>query len=154
MSNEDRKQLDIDREAAESAAKATNDSRGTAKGTRIQVGSTRGKNTQVVSFEAFDDSQPDTLPESVAEFVSLTGISDEDRLVKLLIIGFNDESYTTASDPIAEFINPVWSDELKLGFRTIVRGYAKNAGVSIEDAVALLKPGVEAKHLASLSVAQ
>ena len=34
-------------------------------GTRVRVGQTRGKNPQVISWEAFDESQPDTLPKGV-----------------------------------------------------------------------------------------
>lgn len=124
-------------------ADETNKAR-TGKGTRVQVGSTRGKNTQVITFEAFDESKPDTLPTSIAEFVELTKAPDEKALVAYLIEGYNSDSYRTASDPIAEYVEPTWSEDATKAFRLVVRNYANNAGVSIEDAVNLIKPGFAA----------
>ena len=114
------------------------------KGTRAAVGMTRGKNPQEVTYEAFDESQPDTLPKTLSEFMDLTKVSDENAIVSFLIDGFNSNSYTLASDPVAEFIDATWDADLQTRFRTIVRGYAASTGVSIEDAVALIKPGIVA----------
>jgi hypothetical protein len=116
------------------------------KGTRIRVGQTRGRNTQVVSWEAFDDSLPETLPKSYAEFAELTGVTSEEAIVSILVDGFNQQAYVAASDPIADFVNPVWPEEVQKGFRLVVRNYAANTGVSIEDAVALVKPGIDKVH--------
>ena len=71
---------------------------------------------------------------------------DEKGIVRRLILGDNDVFYSEASDPVAEFVDPTWPDEVKKGFRIVVRNYATNAGVSIEDAVALIKPGIVASQ--------
>lgn len=127
--------------AAEATAKATNDSR-SGKGTRVFVGATRGKGSQIISWEAFDQSLPATLPDSLAEAMSLTATdNDEKLLVKYIIEGFNAVSYDAASDPILAYVDLTWSDELQKGFRTVVRNYASNTGLSIEDTVNLVKPG-------------
>lgn len=130
-------------------ADETNKAR-TGKGTRVQVGSTRGKNTQVITFEAFDESQPDSLPKTIAEFVEITKAKDEDALVAYLIEGFNADSYRTASDPIAEYVEPTWDEDATKAFRLVVRNYSNNAGVSIEDAVTLIKPGFAAAQAKKL----
>lgn len=138
-------------EAAEKAAEATNATRN-GKGTYLAVSSTRGKNPTPITYESFDESKPDTLPESVAEFVSLTGIGDEAALVAYLITGFNDNSFRIASDPVAEFVNSAWPAEVQKSFKDSVKTLVKN-GVfgSIEDAVTLLKPQVEAKFGSSVA---
>lgn len=137
-------ELEVAREKLEAEAKATNATR-TGKGTRIRVGSTRGKNPQAISYEAFDESLPETLPKSLGEFMELTKINDEAAITSLLIDGYNDSQYTAASDPIAEYVNPAWSDDVQKQFRMVVRNYvaALLGTVSIEDAVALIKPGIE-----------
>lgn len=116
------------------------------KGTRLRVGQTRGKNPQVITWEAFDESLPDTLPKSIQEFMELTKTADEKPMVDFLIAGYNDAQYTAASDPIAEFVNATWTDEVQKQFRLVVRNYSNATGVSIEDAVALIKPGIEASQ--------
>jgi hypothetical protein len=78
--------------------------------------------------------------------MELTKIEDEKVLVSYLIEGFNSNSLSIASDPIAEFLDPSWTDEIKKGFKTVVKTYAANLKLSIEDAVALIKPA----YLASL----
>jgi hypothetical protein len=117
----------------------------TGKGTRVKVGATRGKNPQAISFENFDDSKPDTLPVTITEFHELIK-ADEPTMVSYLIEGYNQAQYTAASDPIAEFVNPAWSDDVQKQFRLVVRNYSNATGVSIEDAVALIKPGIEASQ--------
>lgn len=142
MSEVEKTALEIARENLETKATAVNTERGTAKGTRIKVGSTRGKNPQAISFENFDESLPDTLPTTLDEFMGLSNVKDEPKLVALLIAGFNSDQYTQASDPIAEYVEASWSDEVQTRFRAAVRNYANLTGVSIEDAVTLIKPGV------------
>lgn len=132
-------------ENAESEAAAENAKR-SGKGTRKRVGQTRGRNPQVISYEAFDESKPDTLPTSLSEFMDLTKTQDEKVIVSLLIDGFNSAAYTTASDPVAEFVEATWPEDVQKAFRTVVRQYAANANVSIEDAVALIKPGIVASQ--------
>jgi hypothetical protein len=124
---------------AKADAKATNDSR-TGKGTRVQIGSTRGRNTQVISYEAFDQSLTGTLPTTLSEFMDLV-TKDESAIVKYLVEGFNAVSYETASDPIAEFVEQSWPDDVQKQFRFAIRNYSQGVGVSIEDAVNLIKPG-------------
>lgn len=126
----------------------------TGKGTRVKIGATRGKNSQEIQYEAFDESLTDTLPVSVDEFMSLTGVNDEKVLLGYLIDGFNAANYTAASDPVAEFIEPTWDDETKKQFRLVVRNYASGAGVSLDDAVKLIKPGIVAAQAAKAQQAQ
>jgi hypothetical protein len=123
-------------------ADETNKAR-TGKGTRVKVGATRGKNPQAISYEAFDESLPDTLPKTLSEFMEVSKIQDEPTIVGFLIDGYNAAQYTAASDPIAEFVNPTWPDDVQKQFRLVVRNYSNATGVSIEDAVALIKPGIE-----------
>jgi hypothetical protein len=134
---------DSQRDKLEAEAKAENAKR-TGKGTRVRVGSTRGKNPQPISFEAFDETQPETLPKTLSEFMEVTKVSDENTIVGYLVDGFNSASYTAASDPIAEYVEPTWPDDIQRTFRLIVRNYANNANIPIEDAVALIKPGIVA----------
>lgn len=142
-------EADVLREKLEAEAEATNKSR-SGKGTRLKVGSTRGKNPQPISFENFDTAQPDTLPKTLSEFMDI--VSEEDKseasIVSFIIDGYNDAQYSAASDPIKEYVNPSWPDDVQKGFRLVVRNYSVNAKVSIEDAVALIKPGIEASQAA------
>jgi hypothetical protein len=132
-------------QAMQEKANETNKTR-TGKGTRVRVGQTRGKNPQVISWEAFDDSQPDTLPATLSEFMEITKTQDEKAIVSYLVDGYNDAQYTAASDPIAEFVNPAWNEDVQRQFRLVVRNYSNATGVSLEDAVALIKPGIEASQ--------
>lgn len=127
-------------DAKQKEADKTNAAR-TGVGTRVRIGQTRGKNPLVISWEAFDESKPDTLPKTIQQFMEVTGKSDEPTLVGFLIGGLNDANYTAASDPLAEFVDPTWPDDAQLQFRLVVRNYARGANVSIDDAVALIKPG-------------
>ena len=128
-------------DVATDKANAANASR-SGKGTRVRVGQTRGRNPQVISWEAFDESQPDTLPKTLSEFMEITKVSDETAIVQYLIDGYNDAAYTAASDPVAEFVDATWAEDVQKQFRLVVRNYANATGVSIEDAVALIKPGI------------
>ncbi len=118
----------------------------TGKGTRTFLSMTRGRNPQKVQYENWDESLPDTLPASLSEFMDLSKISDEKDIVRRLILGDNEIRYKDASDPIAEYVEKTWSEEIQKGFRLVVRNYATNANVSIEDAVALIKPGFTASQ--------
>lgn len=116
------------------------------KGTRLQTGNTRGKGSVVITFEEFDMDSPETLPSTVAEFMTITGIEGkQDELLKYALEGYNSLSQTSASDPIAEFVNGKWDKETVTGFRLIVRNMVKTMGLSLEDAVAMVKPGTEKK---------
>ena len=148
MSEDEKTELQKEREQFEKEATAENKTK-TGKGLRTAVGATRGRSTMNIKYQAFDESQPDTLPTTVEEFVSITGIKSNSELASLLIVGFNDRAYTEASDPIAEFVNKSWPDELKAQFRIVVRNLAKMQEISIEDAVKFVKPGVEKKFAAS-----
>jgi hypothetical protein len=141
MTDEAKTAQEIAVDAAELKAKEVNETR-SGKGTRVAVGQTRGRNPQVVSYERFMESQPDTLPTTLSEFMEVSKVQDEKTIVSFLIDGFNSASYTAASDPVAEFVEDTWTDEVKKQFRLVVRNYSNATGVSIEDAVALIKPGI------------
>jgi hypothetical protein len=137
-------------EAKERENKAINDSR-TGVGTRLQAGMTRGKGTMVIGWEAFDESQPATLPTTITQFLEVTKLDpakDEKQIVEYLIGGYNDANYTAASDPLAEFVEASWPPDAQTQFRLVVRNYSRGAMVPLEDAVALIKPGF-AKQFAS-----
>jgi len=141
MTDVQKTEQEIALEAAEAKAVETNSTR-SGKGTRVKVGQTRGRNPQVITYEHFDESKPDTLPTTLSEFMDLAKVSEEPMLVSYLIDGFNSANYTAASDPVAEFVEASWPDEIQKQFRIVVRNYANATGSSIEDAVALLKPGI------------
>lgn len=118
----------------------------TGKGLRSFLGMTRGRNPLEVQYENWDESQPDTLPVTLSEFMDLRKVTDEKDIVRRLILGDNEILYKDASDPVAEFVEKTWPDEVQKAFRVVVRNYATNANVSIEDAVALIKPGIVASQ--------
>src|SRR3990167_5066456 len=126
MSEDEKVEAKSEREVAVEAKaaelKAINDKR-TGKGTRLRVGQTRGKNPQIVVWESFDESLPATLPDSLTEFMDVTKTQDEKLIVAYLIDGYNSAQYTQASDPIAEFVNAAWSDEVQKQFRVAVKNY-------------------------------
>jgi len=142
MSEEQKTAKELELEKVQAEADKTNKER-TGVGTRVRVGQTRGKNPMVISWEAFDESQPETLPKSIKDFMEITKVQDEPTLVSYLIGGLNDANYTAASDPLAEYVNLAWPQEAQTQFRLVVRNYSRGASVSLEDAVALIKPGFE-----------
>lgn len=150
MSENEQTELDKQMAAAEAKATETNAGR-KGIGTRVHVGKTRGKNPMVISYEQFDDSIADSLPKTFEQFTEVTGDKDEPTLVSFLIRGKNDALYEAASDPLAEFVEPTWQDETKNQFRIVVRNYSRGAGVSLETAVALIKPGFTAQFGPSAS---
>jgi len=139
---------------AQAKVDAINADRGTNKGTRLKVGQTRGKGSQVITFESFDESKPETLPSSIAEFMQLAKIESnaegEKQIVSYLIDGFNSQSYANASDPIAEYVDSDWTPDEAKGFKLVVKNFAANTGMSVEDAVGIIKPqfskGIAAKR--------
>lgn len=143
MSEEQKTAVETAREKAEANAEVANKAR-SGVGPRLKVGATRGKNPQVITFEAFDFSQPDTLPKSVPQFMEIV-TSKEVELVDYLIRGYNDAMNEAASDPLAEFVVDKWAPDVKLTFRTAVRNYSKGLGIALEDAVAIIRPGFTAK---------
>lgn len=142
-------------EAMAAKEKTLNEGR-TGKGTRAAVGMTRGKNPQEVTYEAFDESQPDTLPKTLSEFMDLVAEEHktEQAIVGFIVDGYNSAMYSAASDPIAEFVNSAWPKELQTQFRMVVRNYSTGANLPIEDAVKLIKPGIEAAYQKSLEAAK
>lgn len=119
----------------------------TGKGLRSFLGMTRGRNPQEIQYENWDESQPDTLPTTLSEFMELRKIQDEPSIMRRLVLGDNDILYSEASDPVAEFVDAAWSEEVQKQFRLVVRNYSNATGVSIEDAVALIKPGIVASQV-------
>jgi hypothetical protein len=142
MSDEQKTAKELELEKVQAEADKTNKER-TGVGTRVRVGQTRGKNPMVISWEAFDESLPETLPKTIKDFMEITKVQDEPTLVSYLIGGLNDANYTAASDPLAEYVNLAWPQEAQTQFRLVVRNYSRGAGCSLEDAVALIKPGFE-----------
>ena len=140
MSEDEKTVKDLEREEAQKKAEATNASR-TGVGTRVHVGSTRGKASLVITWEAFDDTKPETLPTAIAQFMEVTAVKDEPSLVGFLIAGYNESNYIAASDPLAEYVESTWPPDAQTQFRLVVRNYSRGASVSIEDAVSLIKPG-------------
>lgn len=134
-------------------ADKANAERAKSKGLRVKVGFTRGKGSLPIKWEAFDDAIPESLPASLKEFNELTGTKTEAELLEYAIVGFNDAQYTAASDPIAEHVNPAWDKDTQGQFRLVVRNMSKVLGKSIDDVVAMIKPGVEAAFAAKASKA-
>ncbi len=141
MTDVQKTEQEIAVEAAEAKAKEVNASR-TGKGTRVKVGQTRGRNPQVISFESFDESLTDTLPKTLSEFMEVAKVNDEAVIVSYLIDGYNSASYTQASDPVAEFVEASWPEDVQKNFRIAVRNFATASKLSIEDAVAIIKPSI------------
>lgn len=119
----------------------------TGKGLRVRFGQTRGRNPKVVDWEAFDTDQPETLPVSIQEFMSLTKTPETQQgqslLVSYLVDGFNSSQYAAASDVLSEYTEPNWPDSLVKSFKQAVNGYIAASGVSVEDAVSLMKPAIQ-----------
>lgn len=132
-------------EAMRAREKELNSSK-TGKGLRTFLGMTRGRNPQEIQYENWDETQPDTLPTTLSEFMDLRKVTDEKDIVRRLILGDNDVLYSEASDPVAEFVDVTWPEEVQKQFRLVVRNYSNATGVSIEDAVALIKPGIVASQ--------
>jgi len=118
----------------------------TGKGLRVFLGMTRGRNPQEIQYENWDESQPETLPATLSEFMELRKVTDEKDIIRRLILGDNDVLYSEASDPVAEFVEASWPEDVQKQFRLVVRNYATAASLSIEDAVALIKPGIVASQ--------
>lgn len=118
----------------------------TGKGLRVFLGMTRGRNPQEIQYENWDDTQPDTLPTTLSEFMDLRKVSDEKDIVRRLILGDNEILYKEASDPVSEYVDTSWPEDVQRQFRLVVRNYANATGVTIEDAVALIKPGIVASQ--------
>lgn len=132
------RELEVERKQKEADIK---NAAKTGVGVRERVGQTRGKNPVVITWEAFDESKPDTLPTTIQQFMDVTTVKDEPSLVSFLIAGYNDSAYTAASDPLAEYVDPSWPADAQTQFRLVVRNYSRGAMVSLEDAVGLIKPG-------------
>jgi hypothetical protein len=147
LSEKEQKAADIAKRTEEMAAEEAKLNEGkTGKGVRTFLGMTRGRNPQKIQYEAFDESQPETLPSTLSEFMEIAKVNDEKVIVSYLLDGFNSAAYTAASDPVAEYVDASWSDDVQKQFRIVVRNYSNATGVSIEDAVALIKPGIVASQ--------
>lgn len=144
---------DAELTAKQNEADKTNSER-SGKGTRVRVGQTRGKNPKVITWEAFDTDHPELCPETLNEFMDLTKTSDEKQIVSYLIDGFNSNQYAAASDVLAEFTEPNWPDALVKQFKQTVSNYAAATGVSLEDAVGLIKPGIVKAFTARMAAAK
>jgi hypothetical protein len=113
-------------------------------------GKTRGKNPRDITYKVL--SAP---PANIKQFMDVTGTTKEAEVCEYLFEGFNSLQYSAASDEIGEFIPDTgWGQdkETVAQFRLAVRNYSKMTEMSIEDAVNLIRPGVEkayAKRLAA-----
>lgn len=125
--------MEVKRAEMEKNAAEINASR-SGKGLRVFVGATRGRSTTLISYEGFDTSKPDTLPETLEELATIANITDEKTLVAFAIEGYNDAAYRNASDPLADYINQNWPDETKAKFKVTVRSYAVAMEMSLDDA--------------------
>ena len=147
-----------EKQAEETEARAQKENaKREGKGTRLLVGSTRGRSTFSFTYEAFDESLPDTLPTTTAESMSLMDIGDDEagerKMVNLLIKGWNEISLTNASDPVSEYVDASWPDDFQKRFKIVIKNYAENSNVSIQDAVELLKPGMQKGYEAQKAAA-
>jgi hypothetical protein len=122
------------------------------KGTRIAIGLTRGRNPQMVQYEAFDESQPDTVPSTISEFMDIAKVTDEKTIMGYLIDGYNSAMQSAASDPTSEFVEASWPLPVQTQFKLVVKNYAAATKMSIEDVVAMIKPGFEAAQAKVLAV--
>lgn len=124
----------------------------TGKGLRKFLGMTRGRNPQEIQYAGWDLSLVDSLPVTISEFAELRkdAVSDEAGLVRRLLLGDNELLYTEASDPVSEYVDLTWPEDIQKMFRQVVRNYSSAAGISIEDAVALVKPGIAASQSAKV----
>jgi hypothetical protein len=150
------------KEAKEAALKARNEDMEkrektlnegkTGKGTRTFLGMTRGRNPLEIQYENWDTSLPDSLPKDFSEILEIhktrgqEGDAAEKEIVRRWVLGDNEILYTEASDPVSEFVEASWPEDVQKQFRLVVRNYATASGVSIEDAVALIKPGIVASQ--------
>lgn len=123
----------------------------TGKGLRWRAGQTRGKNSSVITWQAFDAETPDSLPATLAEFVQLTGAKDAEVL-EYVIDGFNSAAYGLASDELFEYVDDSWSKEIKNQFRLAVRNTVKLTGMDVEAVANAMKAGI-AKKIAAASAA-
>lgn len=146
MSEDEKTALEVATEAAQSKADAENATR-TGKGTRVKVSLTRGRNPQPISYEQWDDSKADTLPTTLSEFMDLRkSVADEAGITRRLILGDNEVLYSEAADPVAEFVESSWDADVQTRFKVTIRNFARDSGLSIEDAVAIIKPSVVASQ--------
>lgn len=122
----------------EAEAKEDNATR-SGVGLRVFTGFTRGKGSIPIKWEQFAS---DSEPKSLQAFIDLTK-ANQDDILRYAIVGYNDEAYTTASDPIAEHVNRLWDEATQGQFRLVVRNLSKATGQTIEEVVAMVKPGVE-----------
>lgn len=115
-------------------------------GRRVFLAMTRGKNPVEIQFEAFDESQPDTLPKTLEEFFSIAAFGEnaEKETLRRLFVGDYEIAYTEASDPVAEYLDGI-PQELHKTFKAFVKSFSAERKCSIEDAVNLIKPGIVGK---------
>jgi hypothetical protein len=125
----------------------------TGKGTRVMFGFTKGKSSQMISYENWDESQADTLPVDYAECIATLekrGVAQKDiesAMVKRFILGDNELLYAEAADPVSEFVDPIWPDAVQKSFKMVIKSTATNNGMSIEETVALIKPAYVAAEV-------
>lgn len=121
----------------------------TGKGLRFFIGLSKGKNPQKVQYEGFDESQPDTLPVNMDEFMTLTGVDSEPVIMSYVIDGYNSAQLATAADPSNEFVDASWPLDVQKQFKAAVKNAAAASGVSIEDMATILKPSIDKRFKAS-----
>lgn len=136
--------------AMQDLADETNKGR-SGKGTRVRVGQTRGKNPKVISWESFDTDYPESLPSDAAEFLSLTKTTDDRLFTAYCIDGYNAAMYAAASDVLSEYLEPNWPDAFAKQFKTNITTFVAMTGVSIEEAVSIVKPKVQRAFEAKLA---
>jgi hypothetical protein len=123
------------------------------------AGKTKGKGSRNITYWAFDDSKPDTLPKNALQLKASTAFLNtdarnpegveftNDRLLEFMIDGLNTWSYNKQADEIGEYLNPEWPEDIQGNFRIAVRNTSKMTGMSIEDTANFLKGKVEEAYL-------
>lgn len=96
----------------------------------------KGNKDKKVTYRAIneDTERPDNPMDAALE------LSNGDLAIfwKRFVNGYNEAMYTEVADPIAEFIDASWSDDIKKSFRTSVNALAKTLGMDKEDVATFL----------------
>lgn len=111
------------------------------KGLRWRAGQTRGKNSSVITWKAFDLEAKDSLPATIPEFVELTG-AKADEILEYIVDGYNSAAYGLASDELFEYVDDSWDKDTKNQFRLAVRNFVKLTGKSVEEIANMVKAGM------------
>lgn len=142
--NDDAKERQIDLLKTEFKNKELNAQR-SGVGTRLMAALTRGKGSQVITYEGFDREDAASLPKSLKQFNEIAKF-DESKILNACIDAFNSDNYASASDPVNEYVDAAWTAENKAKFKAAVKAIASaQTDLDIAAVVAIVKPLFAAK---------